>query len=214
LKDYNKKVGEDYIDRIILYIQKNRMQTFYNIVLLVIILIQTPFMIAGLDSVTVEVDLPPKGKIVVRNDSANALYYKMWAEHYTNNQEYYYVNKDGNKQLFPYTASLVTFDYTNVEEKYDNFLKRYKPSKLLKDKRVYQSFIKNIKVKMISQKFDVEEITPHLFDNGKKAEILIKGVAHQSAASTKLGDKQCEYKMTFERIGGKIYATSLNTNCF
>ncbi|WP_457748578.1 TraE/TraK family type IV conjugative transfer system protein [Sulfurimonas sp.] len=214
MKDYNKKVGEDYIDRIILYIQKNRMQTFYNIVLLIIILIQTPFMIAGLDSVTVEVDLPPKGKIIVKNDSANALYYKMWAEHYTNDNEYYYVNKDGNKQLYPYTASLVTFDYTNVEEKYDNFLKRYKPSKLLKDKRVYQSFIKNIKVKMISQKFDVEQITPRLYYDGRKAEVTISGVAHQFAASTKIGDKQCKYTMTFERIGGKIYATSLNTNCF
>jgi hypothetical protein len=182
--------------------------------LLIIIFIELPFKVAELDGVTVEVDLPPTGKIIVRNNSANKLYYKMWAEHYTNNEEYYYVDKDGNKKKFPFTASLVTFNYTNVEEKYDNFLKNYKPSKLLKDRRIYQSFIKNIKVKMISQKFDVEEIIPHLYNNGKEAKVVINGVAHQYAASTKIGDKQCSYNITFQRIGGKIYATSLNTNCF
>ncbi|WP_294961558.1 hypothetical protein [Sulfurimonas sp.] len=207
-------VGNDYIDKIILHIQKNRMQAFYNLVLILIIMLQTPFMIAGLDSVTVEVDLPPRGKIVVTNDSANELYYEIWAEHFSNNEEYYTTNKDGDKKLFPFTHSLLEFDYTNVEQKYGNFLKRYKPSKLLKDRHIYIAFIKNVQVKMISQKFDVENIKVNLFDNGKEAEAIINGVAHQRAASTPMGEKACKYTISFERIGGKLYATSLNTNCF
>ena len=111
-------VGNEYIDKIILYIQRNRMQTFYNLILIIIILIQTPFMIAGLDSVTVEVDMPPRGKIIVSNDSANKDYYRVWAEHFSNNEEYFYVDNNGNKKLFPFTHSLVEFDYTNVEQKY------------------------------------------------------------------------------------------------
>lgn len=214
MKECKNRVGGGYVDEIILYIQKNRLQTFYNLVLILIIFIQLPFVVQGLDSVTVEVDMPPRGTVVVRNDSANAFYYQLWAEHFTNDEEYYFVKKDGTKQLFPYTASLVNFDYTNVEEKYGDFLKRYKPSKLLKDKQIYQAFIKNIKVKMMSQKFTIESIIPKVFDEGKKAEVEIKGVAYQTAASTIIGEKECKYVIGFERIGGKIYATALNTNCF
>lgn len=214
-KDYKGEndFGGDYIDKIILYIRKNRMQSFYNLVLITIILIQTPFMISGLDSVTVEVDMPPRGTIVVTNNSANKLYYQIWGEHFSNDEEYFYITKDGKKKE-PYTFSLLSFDYTNVEEKYSNFLKRYKKSKLLKDMRIYQSFIKNVKVKMISQLFTVERIDTKIFDEGKEGKVTIYGVADQKAASTDLGRKSCKYEFTFERIGGKIYATSLNTNCF
>lgn len=207
-------VGTEYIDKIILYIKKNRLQTFYNLVLFLIIIVQTPFMIAGLDSVTVEVDLPPRGTITVTNDSGNKLYYTVWAEHYTNNESYYTVDDEGDKKEFPFTYSLVDFDYTNVEQKYSDFLKRYKPSKLLKDRRTYQTFIKNVKVKMLSQKFDVERIETNLFNNGREAQSTIYGVAHQKASSTEIEEKACKYTMSFERIGGKLYATSLNTNCF
>ena len=214
MENNKKTIGGDYIDNITQYIKKNRMQTFYNLFLLLVIMIQTPFLIAGLDGVTVELDMPPKGVVIVRNDSANKLYYRIWAEHFTNNNEYSITNKDGDSVKSPYTYSLVDFDYTNVEEKYNNFLKKYLPSKLLKDQNLYKKFIKNVKVKMLSQKFDVEKINVELFDEGKKAETIISGVAHQFSASTKINDKSCQYTMTFERIGGKIYATSLNTNCF
>ena len=209
----NNNVGGEYIDKIILYIQKNRMQSFYNLVLIVIILIQAPFMIAGLDSVTVEVDLPPRGTVKVTNDSANKFYYQLWAEHFTNNSEYFYLVEKGKKKN-PYTFSLVDFDYTNVEQKYSNFLKRYKPSKLLRDRQVYQAFIKNVKVKMISQEFAVERIEVSTFNEGKEAKTTIYGTAVQKASSTPMGNKNCKYDITFERIGGKIYATSLNTDCF
>jgi len=212
-KDHNADVGGEYIDKIILYIRKNRMQSFYNLVLILIIMIMMPFMIAGLDSVTVEVDMPPRGKIIVSNDSANKLYYEIWAEHFTNNSEYFFETEEGLKKN-PYTFSLVDFDYTNVEQKYSNFLKKYKPSKLIRDRQVYQAFIKNVKVKMISQKYTVERIEVELFNEGKKAKASILGVAIQKAASTEIGTKSCKYEMTFERIGGKIYATSLNTDCF
>ncbi|MBD3795544.1 MAG: hypothetical protein IE881_06370 [Epsilonproteobacteria bacterium] len=214
MKKNDKTVGGGYIDKVVLYIQKNRMQTFYNLMLLLVIFIQLPFTVAGLDSVTVEVDLPPKGTVIVQNDTANSIYYQIWGEHYTNNEEYFFSKEDGTKTKFPYTASLVTFDYTNVEQKYSDFLKRYKPSKLLKDQKIYQSFIKNIKVKMISQKFDVEEIQATSTGNGHTGEVVIKGVAHQTAASTPMGDKACKYVLTFERIGGKNYGTSINTDCF
>ncbi len=211
--NYEKEVGGDQIDKIIKFIRKNRMQSFYNLMLIVIILIQTPFMIAGLDSVTVEIDMPPRGKIIVTNDSANELYYRMWAEHFTNNEKYFFAVEKGLQQN-PYTYSLVDFDYTNVEQKYTKFLKLYKPSKLLKDRQIYQAFIKNVKVKMISQNYTVERILVDIVDDGNKAKKTILGVSTQRAASTIIGEKSCKYEMTFERIGGKIYATSLNTDCF
>ncbi len=215
MKKHNENdTGTDYIDSIISYMQKNRMQTFYNLVLFLVILIQAPFMIAGLDSVTVEVDLPPKGKVIVTNNAGNELYYSLWAEHFTNDKVYFSVNDKGEKQEFPFTYSLVDFDYTNVEQKYSEFLKKYKPSKLLKDRRIYQSFIKNVKVKMISQSFEVERINTEVFKEGQEAQATVYGVAHQKASSTVLADKECKYTMTFERIGGKLYVTSLSTDCF
>lgn len=214
MKNNENEVGGDYIDRIIVYIQKNRMQTFYNLVLILIILVQAPFLIAGLDGVTVEVDMPPRGTIIVKNNSANELYYRVWGEHYTNDEKYYTINKDGSQVEYPFTYSLVDFDYTNVEQKYHNFLEKYKPSKLLKDRQIYQAFIKNIKVKMITQTFEVENIKVNLFDDGHEAEVLINGVAHQKASSTDMGAKACTYTMTYERIGGKVYATSIKTNCY
>jgi hypothetical protein len=171
-------------------------------------------MISGLDSVTVEVDLPPRGKVIVSNDTGNELYYRLWAEHFTNENEYSTRNLNGEKVKYPFTYSLVSFDYTNVEEKYHNFLKKYKPSKLLKDRQIYDAFIKNVKVKMISQKYVVENIKVELFGGGNKAEVVISGVATQHSSSTKMGKKACNYTVTFERIGGQIYATSLNTTCF
>lgn len=120
-------LGGEYIDKLIMYMQRNRLQTFYNLVLFLIIIIQAPFMIAGLDSVTVEVDMPPRGKVIVRNDSANKLYYRMWAEHFSNDTEYTETDEMGEKIKYPFTYSIVTFDYTNVEQKYFNFLKKYKP---------------------------------------------------------------------------------------
>ncbi len=56
----------------------------------------------------------------------------------------------GEKIEYPFTYSILTFDYTDVEQKYQNFLKKYKPTKLLKDKQIYQTFIKNFqKIKLL-----------------------------------------------------------------
>jgi len=211
--DNDESVGTDYVDDIVSYMKKNRLQTFYNLVLLVVILIQTPFMIAGLDSVTVEVDMPPRGTIVVRNDKANELYYRIWTEHFLNNTEYYHNEKNGKKKD-PYTFSIVDFDYLTIENKMIDFLKFYNPSKLIEDKIVFQNFIKNVKTKMISQNFFVENIKIDLLDNGHKALAIINGVAYQKFGITKKEPKTCSYKIAYSRKGGKVYVESLTTSCF
>jgi len=215
----NIDIGSSYIDKIVVYIQKNRMQTFYNLILLTIIMIQTPFMIQALDGVTVKIELPPKGTVVIGNNKGNKLYYQLWAEHYTNNKEYTSLNyksvdKNNSKENFPFTYSIVDFDYTNVEEKYKNFLKNYEPSILIKERHIFNRFIKNIKIKMISQEFLVTNINTELFKNGSEATSTITGVAKQKIGKKELEPKECKYSLNFKRQGGNIYATAINTNCF
>jgi len=210
----NNNVGEEWSDSIIKYIRKNRMQVFYNLILLLLVVIQGIFMISSIDNTTVEVDLPPRGKIVVMNNKANALYYTLWGEHYTNNKEYIDKIERGEKIPRPYTFSIVDFTYADVEAKYNMYLKRYKPSKLIREKHIFMKFLKNIKVKMISQTYVVESMKTKLYDDGHKASVLIKGVATQTFGTTKTKPKECSYTMNFERIGGKIYGTSLQTTCF
>ena len=207
-------VGGEFIDNTIAYIQKNRMQTFFALVLLLIILIQTPLIIAELDNTTVVVDLPPSGKLVLKNDSANKQYYNLWAEHFTNNTEYLTTNKDGEKVPEAFTFSIVNFDYTNIDKKMEYFLSYYKPSKLIKDRMKFQKFIKNIKIKMISHDFKVENINTELYLEGKKAISTINGVSYQKIGVSQQDPKACNFEMSFERIGGNIYVTSLRTNCF
>ena len=207
-------IGNDWIDKSVLYIQKNRMQTFYNLFLLLIILIMIPGYISSLDGTTVEVDIPPRGKIIVSNDKGNKLYYQLWAEHYTNNKEYIQKVIDEQKIPFEFTFSIVDFDYTNVEDKYGEFMKRYKPSKLIKERHIFAKFTKTVKLKMISQKFNVENIETTILDDGHKAKSVIKGVAYQKESSVTKEPKECHYTIGFERIGGKIYGTSLQTDCY
>lgn len=207
-------IGGGWIDKTILFIQKNRMQTFYNLTFIVIILMMIPGYISALDGVVVEIDYPPKGKMVVTNKTGDVSYYELWTEHYTNNKEYIEKTFDGEKVPREFTFSIIDFDYTNIELKYGEFLKRYKPTKLIKERHIYSKFIKNIKVKMIEQKFTVENIKVKLFKNGHKAESIVSGVAYQEVSGVKIEPKECHYTFGFERLGGKIYGTSLNTNCF
>jgi len=208
-------LGENYLDKIIYYIKKNRLQTFYNLTLIVIILIQTPFMISGLNSVSVQVDLPPLGVIYLKNNSANKLYYRLWTEHFTNNHHYYKVIKNGkNETKVPYSYSIVSFNYLDVGEKIGKFLKYYNPIDLIKDKHTYQDFVKNVKVKMLSQKYFVSHIKIKLLNDGHKAIATVYGVATQSFATTAEKPKKCEYTFIYSRMGGKLYVDSLQTNCF
>jgi hypothetical protein len=212
--DRDKDLGKDWVDKVISYSQKNRMQTFYNLVLILLIFIMVPGYISVLDCTVVEVDMPPRGKLVVRNDSANRLYYDIWTEHYTNNHEYMVLTTKGEKVPKEVTFSIVDFDYSNIEQKYGEYLKRYKVTKLIKERHLYNDFIKGVKVKMIAQKFDVESIETILYDGGKRAKSEVKGVAHQSYSGVKKDPKVCSYSFGYERIGGKIYGTSLSTDCF
>ena len=214
MKKNENNIGGDWIDKSIYFIEKNRMQVFYNLTFLVVIFLMIPGYISVLDGTTVEVDLPPKGKIIVTNDKANKLYYQLWAEHYTNNKEYIEKIIDGEKIPIEFTFSIVDFDYANIEQKLGEYLKRYKPSKLIKEKHIFAAFVKNVKVKMISQKFDVESIKTELFSDGHVAKVSVNGVAYQEIASVKQEPKYCEYIFGFERLGGKIYGTSLQTDCF
>lgn len=211
----NSEVGGEWIDRIVLYMQKNRLHTFYNLVLILIILVMIPGYISVLDGTTVEVDLPPRGTVVVKNDSANKLYYELWTEHYTDETQYIETYEDdGGKVPVEFTFSLLTFNYANIEQKYGEYLKRYKPSKLIKEQHLYRKFLKNVKVKMISQKFEVEKIETEVFENGHKAQSVVRGVSTQEIASVMIEPKECIYTFAYERIGGKIYGTSLSTDCF
>lgn len=210
-----KNIGKNWIDESLHYIEKNRMQTFYNLILLVFVFMMIPGYISSLDSTTVEVDLPPQGKIIVQNDKANELYYQIWAEHYTNNKEYIEEIKDnGEKIPIEFTFSIVDFDYSNIEAKMNNYLSRYKPSNLIKDGHIYSSFVKNVKVKMISQSFVVESIKTATFKDGNIGQVVVTGVATQKYSDVEQAPKECSYTFGFERFGGKIYGTSLQTNCF
>ena len=214
MRDSKNKLGEQWIDKTLHYMEKNRLQTFYNFVLIVVIALMLPAFTATLDGTTVEVDLPPRGKIVVTNNSANKLYYDLWTEHYTNNKEYIEEIVNNEKIPLEFTFSIVDFSYANIEQKYGEYLKRYKPSKLIKERHLFAKFVKNVKVKMISQKFIVESMKTELSEDGGIAESIINGVAYQNIAGVELDPRECEYKFMYERIGGKIYGTSLQTNCF
>jgi hypothetical protein len=183
-----KRIGGDYIDTIYEYVESHKKEVFYNFVLLMIILIQTPFLIAGLDGVTVEVDLPPRGIATVSNDKASELYYRLWAEHFSNNNEYQKKDKKTGKTTI-YSFSIMDFDYLNVDDKVSYLMEYYKPRSLIRDKVKIVNFAKNVKVKMISQRYDVEDIVVKLFDGGHKAEALYKGVAFQSYGETKKNQK-------------------------
>jgi hypothetical protein len=209
-----EEIGSDWIDKSIFFIQKNRMQVFYNLTFILIIFIMIPGFISVLDGTVVEVDLPPKGKIIVTNQNGNKLYYELWTEHYTNNKEYIEKIIDGEKIPVEFTFSILDFDYSNIEHKYGEYLKRYKPSKLIKESHLFKKFIKNVKVKMISQKFVVENINTSLLENGHRAKSIVKGVAYQQIAGVTVDPKECSYIFGFERLGGKIYGTSLQTDCF
>lgn len=209
------RIGSNWIDESLHFVQKNRLQTFYNLMFIFVIIIMIPGYISALDGTTVEVDLPPRGNLVIQNDKANALYYQIWAEHFTNNEEYIEeIKSTGEKIPIEYTYSLVDFDYANIESKMDRFLTRYKPSKLIKDKHIYASFIKNVKVKMIAQSFFVESIKTTTYSEGNTAQVVVVGVATQKYSDVEQEPKECQYTFGFERFGGKIYATSLQTNCF
>lgn len=210
-----ENLGKNYLDNVVEYIQKNKLQTFYNLVLIIIILILLPFAASGLKNVTVQVDLPPEGTLYIKNDAANKLYYRLWTEHFTNNHLYYKIVKQGKEKLqIPYSYSIVSFNYLNVGEKIGRFLKYYSPLELIRDKKTYQNFVKNVKVKMISQKFYVDHIHIKLLQNGHKAIATVSGVASQTYSDTKLKPKKCEYTFIYSRKGGKLYVDSLQTNCF
>jgi len=210
----DEELGGDWIDKSILFIQKNRMQVFYNLTFIVIIFIMIPGYISVLDGTVVEVDIPPRGKIVVTNKSANKLYYTLWSEHYTNDKEYIEKIIDGEKIPIEFSFSIVDFDYTNIEHKYGAYLTRYKPSKLIKERHLFAKFTKNVKVKMISQKYTVEDIKTTLYEDGHRAKSIIRGVAFQTIAGVTVKPKECSYILGYERLGGKIYGTSLQTDCF
>ena len=210
-----ENLGESYIDKIVFYIKKNRLQTFYNLVLIIIILIMLPFMFSGLHSVKVQVDLPPLGVMYVKNNSASKLYYRLWTEHFTNNHNYYKVIKNGNnEEKIPFSYSIVSFNYLNVNEKIGDFIKFYNPIDLIRDKKTFQNFVKNVKLKMLSQKYFVSNIKIKLLNNGHKAIATVNGVATQTFATTTEKPKKCQYTFMYSRMGGKLYVDSLQTNCF
>lgn len=206
--------GKNWVDKSTYFIEKNRMLVFCILILVIVIFALLVATISNYDNTTVEVDMPPRGKVIVTNDKANEIYYDIWTEHYTNNTEYYELNSEGEKTPVPFTFSIVDFDYTNVEMKYGEFLKRYKPSKLIKERHLFNNFTKNVKVKMLTQKFKVEDINSILKEDGHKASTIVSGVAFQDFAGVKKEPKECTYTFGYERIGGKIYGTSLQTTCF
>lgn len=214
MKKKDNNFGGEWIDKSIYFVEKNRMQVFYNLVFILVIFMMIPGFISVLDGTTVEVDLPPRGKIVVQNDKANELYYQIWAEHFINNKEYIESIIDGQKVPMEYTFSIVDFDYANIDAKLSDFLKRYKPSKLIKESHIYASFVKNVKLKLLSQQFTTESIKTTLEEDGESAQVTVKGVANQKINGVEQPAKECQYVFGFERLGGKIYVTSLQTDCF
>jgi len=135
--------------------------------------------------------------VVAGIHGANKVYYKLWGE--------YIVDR------------LANFSYEDVDKKVSLLEKMMRPTRFVEKEKEINSFIKNLSVNLMKQKYIPSDVNITNVNESKgiirNATVIVNGLAYQSIGR-KNSKKECKYNVELHYIKGVLYVEDFGTDCF
>lgn len=188
-------IGKEYVDNLDNKILTNRLLWF---VVLFMILIYTLLLYSYFElknTQAVKIVLPSSEVATIQNNRADAIYYQFFAEKMNEVAANFTPDNVNGKVKY-----LEGFFLPSVHQKYETQILAFK-----------EGVIKN----RLTQNFVPERgrIEAKSLDDGRAANIVIPGIAHQKVGDSKK-KIECSYSYKIVRNGGNDYVASFKTDCF